>query len=390
MRLTLKIVVVANHYLPEVGGASQNTHGICRQLAQRHKVTVLTPKRDNQQLYEEIEGVQVKRFRPLRNRAGGFLFCPAMIKELGTGAYDLVHFSPSLSRTVKVMLLQSRVLGLPAFLTIYDLLDYEKYDMQRFTNRELLEMRFRPSRMTRWCYRTLQGVFTISLEEREALAGIVRKPMFIPCGVDLAEFDRARDTVEAAREESQIVLCVGRIVPYKGQDVLLATAAEIIRRVPGARFVLAGPIGDASYYEQLRSMIREQGIEQQVEFTGPLSREELLRWYFRCTLNVVPVRFLNSGLVNLETWAAGKPLVQSDRNYPNLVVEGVDGFTFELNDRNQLTEGVVAVLSDSELQKSMGRSGRRKVEAEFTFAKIADRIEREYLRILNCASASRL
>ena len=85
---------------------------------------------------------------------------------------------------------------------------------------------------------------------------------------------------------------------------------------------------------------------------------------------VAPVRFMNSGAVIVEAWAAGTPVIQSDAVDPDLIDQGVNGWRFKSEDPDALA-GVMAESFEKRASlPQMGQKGREKVLAGFTYPKL--------------------
>jgi glycosyltransferase involved in cell wall biosynthesis len=203
----------------------------------------------------------------------------------------------------------------------------------------------------------------------------------MPLGVPLEEYDSAERgdfRRKHALGNRPIVLTSSRVTPHKGQDIAVEIAAHVVRQYPQAMFVIAGVVDDRAYYEQLTRRVSELGLDNNVLFTEAISRAEMSQAYVDSDLNLVPVRFMNFGLVILEGWAARKPLVQSDRTDPNLVQEGVDALTFPFDDIDAGANAICRLLADENLRISMGEAGRKKVEENYTWKKVAEFVESTY------------
>ena len=124
-------------------------------------------------------------------------------------------------------------------------------------------------------------------------------------------------------------------------------------------------------------------MKEKVLFTGPLDRKSLLEAFFDCDLHVAPVRFMNSGAVTQEAWAARKPAIQSNRVDPNHIEDGVNGYTFDIDNPSSLVETVRCLLADEVLRNRLGENGRRKVEEQFDYREGIYRLEGLYYDFLN-------
>ncbi len=386
----MKIAVISGRYLsssdyPFVGGAEVNTHGILKQLAKRHEVTTLTPFRVNSPREEVLDGVRVKRFWNIFNPVPrypyvrGLYGCPGFMTELLKGDYDLVHLYPNIGKATLPYLMTGLVKNIPVLLTVYDLAAYSiNYDYRHLS---LEHIDF----LTRWAIRRFTHIFSISTYELKVIERINKNSSYLPCGVDLAEFDNHQG--ESFREKFDIkddflVLDVSRISRYKGQHILLEAIPEIVKELKEIRFVFVGAVFDENYYARLKRLTRELDIEKFVIFTGSLPRADVVNAYIDCDLHILPVYYLTFPDTVLEAWAARRPVLISDRIDPPWIIdEGKDGFRFNIGNKKELVEKTLRLLHNQELRQRMGEAGRKKAEGNFTFETIAGKIEEVYNRV---------
>ena len=113
-----------------------------------------------------------------------------------------------------------------------------------------------------------------------------------------------------------VVVCVSRLVPRKGQDVLVRALPEIRRRVPGAALLI---VGGGPYRGAVERLAREQDVARHVTVTGSVPREQLPAHYDAGDVFAMPCRTRRRGLeveglgiVFLEASATGLPVVAGD------------------------------------------------------------------------------
>jgi phosphatidylinositol alpha-1,6-mannosyltransferase len=176
-----------------------------------------------------------------------------------------------------------------------------------------------------------------------------------------------------------VIVCVSRLVPRKGQDMLIRTLAEVRRRVPDAALLL---VGGGPYRSTLEGLARAEGMAGHVVFTGSVSWAEMPAHYAAGDVFAMPCRTRRGGLdveglgiVYLEASATGLPVIGGNSGgAPDAVREGETGYVVSGHDQPALVERLVTVLSDQALARRLGEAGRAWVEAEWQWDTQAARL----------------
>lgn len=180
--------------------------------------------------------------------------------------------------------------------------------------------------------------------------------------------------------DAPTVVCVSRLVPRKGQDVLVEIWPRVREAVPGARLLLVG--GGRS-----ETRLRHRAGDG-VVITGMVSEEELPAHFAAGDVFAMPCRTRRLGLdveglgiVFLEASAVGLPVVVGDSGgAPDAVRDGETGLLVDGRDRAAVTERVVRLLRDTHLRRRLGSTGRRWVTRDWTYDRSAARLA-ELLRL---------
>lgn len=183
------------------------------------------------------------------------------------------------------------------------------------------------------------------------LAGISTLPTrIIPNGVPLDLFyPRSEST---ARDP--LVLWAGRMVRHKGLDVLLTAMKEVVGHFPAARLLL---LGTGPEIEKLRALTQQLGIADAVSFREDVPFEQMPEVYNTATVCVVPSTTEGMPRVLMEAAACGVPVVAS--KLPQLDVLSEKGvLLFESGSSAELARRLVALLSDLDLARNLGRQAR--------------------------------
>jgi len=200
-------------------------------------------------------------------------------------------------------------------------------------------------------------------------------------GVDPQMFSPDVDGA-AVRERHQlvdrpVVVCVSRLMPRKGQDVLMRAWPAVLRAVPDAALLL---VGGGPYRGTLEKLRTGLGLERHVVMTGSVPWPELPQHYAAGDVFAMPCRTRHRGLdveglgiVYLEASATGLPVVGGrSGGAPDAVLEGITGWSVEGTDAGLVSRRIIELLRSPEQRAVMGAAGRAWVEERWTWQQQAD------------------
>lgn len=170
--------------------------------------------------------------------------------------------------------------------------------------------------------------------------------------------------------DAPLVGLVAHLTPWKGHELFLDIAREVVRSVPAARFVIAGGAiyetdGHAGYLDALHRCAEALGLGDRLAFLG--ARDDVpevltdLDVLVHCPTAPEPF-----GRVLAEAMAVGRPVVGARcGGIPEVVGDGVTGFLAPSGDVSGFAELVVRLLENPNLRERLGKAGRRRAEALF-------------------------
>jgi len=175
--------------------------------------------------------------------------------------------------------------------------------------------------------------------------------------------------LRAAHAARHVVLFVGRLVYYKGVDVLVRAMAQV-----DADLVL---IGRGPLEGELRELASARGTAARVSFLAPQGDDELSAWYHAADVFCLPsvARSEAFGLVQIEAHAAGTPVVSTDlpTGVPYVNPDGVTGLTVPPGDAGALAAALNRLLGDDELRARLARQAQARALREFTVPRMVAR-----------------
>jgi phosphatidyl-myo-inositol dimannoside synthase len=188
-------------------------------------------------------------------------------------------------------------------------------------------------------------------------------------GVDTDRFEpnsvaRAEMRARYRLGDRPVVLCLSRLVPRKGQDMLIRALPAVRERIGGAALVI---VGGGPYRDALHRLAHQFGVAEHVVFTDGVPSDELPAHHAMADVFAMPCRTRGAGLdveglgiVYLEASATGVPVVAGrSGGAPETVVDGETGLVVDGWDVGAIAAAVGDVLADPDRAVRMGAAGRR-------------------------------
>jgi phosphatidyl-myo-inositol dimannoside synthase len=207
---------------------------------------------------------------------------------------------------------------------------------------------------------------------------------YLPPGVDTDRFrpdpaSRAELRARYGLGERPTVVCLSRLVPRKGQDMLIRALPAVRQRVDGAALVIAG---GGPYLETLRRLAERFGVSEHVTFTGGLPAADLPAYHAMADVFAMPCRTRGAGLdveglgiVFLEASATGVPVIAGcSGGAPETVRHNKTGLLVDGRSMSQIADAVTELLADPDRAAAMGAAGRDWVTAQWRWDALAARL----------------
>ena len=202
-------------------------------------------------------------------------------------------------------------------------------------------------------------------------------------GVDVDRFRPGAGGEDVRRRHGwggrPIVTCVARLVPRKGQDVLIKGMPAVLRHHPDALLVVVGKGRDAA---RLRRITAAAGLGRNVVFTGSVPEGELPAYLDAADVFAMPSRprkggldLEGLGLSSLEAAAAGKPVITGRHGgAPEVVIPGETGVVVDGTDVAAVARAVDELFADPDRARRMGAAGRAWMSSAWTWEHLGARL----------------
>jgi glycosyltransferase involved in cell wall biosynthesis len=163
-------------------------------------------------------------------------------------------------------------------------------------------------------------------------------------------------------------------MPLKGLTYLLQAVADVVRSRTHLRLVV---IGSPNRNGAVDRLVGELGIGRQVEFTGRIDGSEFVRQYARASMAVIPSVYEGFGLPAGEAMACAVPVISTTGGALPEVV-GNAGILVPPADPAALSAAIRTLLDQPNHARELGRRGLRRVQANFTWRRAAQKTVAAY------------
>jgi len=166
-----------------------------------------------------------------------------------------------------------------------------------------------------------------------------------------------------ARPSPFQIACVGRLAPVKGQHILLAAMADLVKQ---GRHVRVRFAGDGPDRIALGQDVENRGLSDRITFEGNLNQDKLLDLYRESDALVLSSFAEGLPVVLMEAMAMEIPCVASWVNgIPEIVTHETDGLLVPPGDAAALACAIGRLMDDAELRRNLGQKARLKIQEKF-------------------------
>lgn len=186
------------------------------------------------------------------------------------------------------------------------------------------------------------------------------------------------------REEPCQILCVGRLVPSKGQLVLIQAFEKLIRKGKNIYLHIVGGGPDKKILEEEAI---SRNLQKKIHFTGPVNPGEISEYYQFADIMALPSFAEGLPVVLMEAMAMEVPCIASCINgVPELIRHGVDGLLIAPSDVDQLAQTLELLVDDPDFRRKLGRAGRERILDKYLLEKNIDILYLHFKNLLPARS----
>jgi glycosyltransferase involved in cell wall biosynthesis len=369
-----------------VGGVAVHASELAAALQRKgHEVHVFTRMGYGQNHYELIDGVHYHRcpfslnsdfVEEVNDMCRSFVYHLYKTEDYMGAHFDIVHAHDWLAANAMIWIKQGR--GRKGIMTIHST-EFGRCGNNFYGGRSAVVREIERAG-TYWA----DSVMTVSNGLKNEVMWMYEVPWWKISvgynGVNLHHFDGWLDPFEVKKQYhigpmDPTVLFCGRIVFQKGPDLLIMAIPYILRHYPDAKFIM---VGDGEMRAHVEWLAHRMGVAHATRFAGFKTGWELSNLFKACDVVCVPSRNEPFGIVVLEAWSAGKPVVASKNGGPDEYVwHEVNGLKVYATPES-IAWGIGTLFTNFEWARWMGGNGRTAVEAAFTWDAVANQVLEVY------------
>jgi len=202
------------------------------------------------------------------------------------------------------------------------------------------------------------------------------------------------------KEGERRIVFAGRLDSHKGVLPLLHSAKQVIAKAGNVRYIIAGPVRDGQYLDQLRNLVAEDPmLSEKVTFVGMLDRGQLANVYKCSTLAVVPSLYEPFGYAAIEPMSIGLPVVATHvGGLGEIIVHDRTGILVPTTtsriesarelDPTKLAEAQLGLLNDPAKAMRLGKEAQRDVMSRFGVHQMVEKTLASYMAAVNYHSSA--
>ena len=384
----MHILLLNYEFPPAGGGAGFATYNIGRELVQMGvKVDVLTSRIEGEADGAILDGMRIYRVPSWRKgihdcgMLGAYSYVGFALRKrsklVKSTKYDLEHFFFSLPTGIlSLSPIQKRKHPYIVSLRGSDVPEYDPFNQKLEKVHKILLP------LTKSIWRNASAVVALS----QGLKDIALKTApdqeidIISNGIEIDHFYPA--ATEKKQNGPLKLITVSRLLERKGIHHLLEAIAK-----PSPLPVTLTIVGTGSYEEELRRICAELDLNDRVNFTGFIRRDELPELYRQYDVFALPSQTESFGLVFAEAMSCGLPIIGTFvGGIPELVRHEIDGILVNPAKPGEIRESLETMVNNPEKRKAMGVAARQRIEEKYSWRMIAAQYLECYQKVLSTSN----
>ena len=370
----MRITLIIDYYAHKQGGTENQLEKIIQGLTGRFEIELISFRAGEwldilgRDLNCRIGVFQIDNFK----RAYTYRNIFRLIRHLRASRPDVVHTFFPVANIVGV--LAARLAQAPVI--VASRRDYGEW------------MKWHYLFVTRIANRFVDRIVTNSNQVKQLTERVERFPgdriTVIYNGIDVDSFEHLAPDLALKRslgipDGHKVAGLIANYRPMKRHETFVRAAQEIIGKRDDIDFLLVGQnSAPGKPKEAIQRLVAEQGLGARVHFANAVGNVQNYLSLLDVGVNCSEGEGLSNAV--MEYMAAGVPCVVSDSGgNPDLITNGVNGYTFALGDHHDLAQAILRVIDDVDAHQRLTRAAGDKIRNEMSLEAMINRFGRFYL-----------
>ncbi len=370
---------------------------LSRRLTEQWQVTVLAPHAEHAAIREEMDGLQIYRFRyfltplqtltyrggilaNLKQNKGRYLLIPfflmgeamSLYRLLKTQEFSLIHAHWIIPQGLIAVLVKKLLRkNIPIVCTSHG------GDLYGLQQKWLQKLKI-------WILNQCQSITVVSqaMQETVLTMGVTTPVQVIPMGTDLEN----RFVPSTIDKELNSLLFVGRLVEKKGVSYLLEAFAKVLEKIPSAQLTI---VGSGTQEHLLKQQAESLNIAPRVNFVGAVSHEQLAKFYQSTEIVVFPSIISADGdregfgLVLVEALGCEAAVIATDLPAVHDIIQDQEtAIIIPQKAVTLLAEKILLLFANPTLREQLGKKGRNFVLSHYHWKTVTENYHRLFVHVL--------
>lgn len=217
-----------------------------------------------------------------------------------------------------------------------------------------------------------------------------KKIRILPNGIDTHFYSPKKlntDFIQRfKRDNEQIVLYVGRLLPSKGIDTLVSSISILSNKL-NVKLII---VGEGPFREYIENLVKKLNLTDRVILTGFIKDEDLPYYYTLADVLVLPSVYYDCfggynaepeafGLVLAEAMACGTPTIATKvGGIPYWIKDNLNGLLFSPGNAEELSKSIYNLLTDSELYEKIIENASNELKMKYSLSVVVKKLEKIY------------
>jgi len=376
----MRICILSIDFLPNIGGIAAHVYELSKALSEKgDDIHILTFRNKySEKKYVKLGNINTHRiYLPKIGIVGKGIYMLleylTLIKLNKKFQFDILHSHNLLPDNLITMLFKS----IPSIITEHS---------SQFLNA------FEKNKSILFIYKKIMKKADLIIGPSNELVNTFNKigisndkTVYIPNGVDINKFkpmNKPKDILNKyeINEDSKIILCPRRLAPKNGVEYLIKALPNVIEKFQEIKCLI---VGDGSEFDKLNILVAELDLKKNVIFTGRIPNSEMPKYYAASDIVVLPSIIEATSIAGLEAMSMGKPLIGTNvGGIPQIIDDEKTGIIVPPKNSKELGKAILTLILNDSRCHEFGYHSRKRVETEFSWYIISERIRQLYQNLL--------